>query len=310
VTPGTLRIATRGSALARWQADHVASLLRAVDPSIKVELLVVRTEGDQRLDVPIWEIGGKGVFVAEVRAAVLNGDADLAVHSAKDLPSVPLDGLTLAAVPERADVRDALVGARLDDLAPGALVATGSNRRRTQLGWRRPDLRFTGLRGNIGTRLDKVGHDGIDAVVVAVAALDRLGLSDRIDEALDPAVLLPQVGQGALAVECSTSAPAWLGEVLGAIDHGPSHRRVDAERAFLAELGGDCDLPAGALAELGADDRAEGGDLTVTGLLASLDGQVVLRHSATGADAQRTGAAVARHLLDIDGGAALLAPRS
>jgi hydroxymethylbilane synthase len=169
-----LRIATRGSELALWQARHVADLLTAADPSIEIELVVVRTTGDQRVDVPIWELGGKGVFVAEVRTAVLDGRAELAVHSAKDLPAVPVEGLELVAVPERADARDALVGGALEDLAPGALVATGSVRRRAQLAWARPDLRFCGVRGNIATRLDHVGRDGIDAVVVAVAALDRL----------------------------------------------------------------------------------------------------------------------------------------
>jgi hydroxymethylbilane synthase len=295
-----LRLATRGSALARWQADHVAALLVAADPSVEIEIVVVQTRGDQRLDVPIWEMGGKGVFVAEVRTAVLEGAADLAVHSAKDLPSVPLPGLELAAVPQRADVRDALVGSTLEALGTGALVATGSVRRRAQLAWLRPDLRFTGLRGNIATRLDKVGTDGIDVVVVAAAALDRLGLAKRAAEVLEPSVLLPQVGQGALAVECAEAAPAALREVLAAIDHAASHRLVSAERAFLAELGGDCDLPAGALA-VGEGDR-----LSVTGLLASPDGHVVIRHRGEGVDPVAVGSAVARHLLDEDGGAALL----
>jgi hydroxymethylbilane synthase len=298
-----LRIATRGSALARWQADHVAALLAAADPGVEVEIVVVQTSGDQRLDVPIWEMGGKGVFVAEVRTAVLDGTADLAVHSAKDLPSVPMPGLELVAVPERADVRDALVGSTLDGLATGALVATGSVRRRAQLAWLRPDLRFTGLRGNIATRLDKVGDEGIDAVVVAAAALDRLGLAERADEVLEPSVMLPQVGQGALAVECSSEASPELRALLAAIDHDHSHRMVAAERAFLAELGGGCDLPAGALAVGGED----GGQLAVTGLLASPDGHVVIRHSDTGNDPVAVGSGVARHLLGEGGGSALLA---
>ena len=302
----TLRIATRGSELALWQARHVADLLTAADPGVEVELVVVRTSGDRRLDVPIWELGGKGVFVAEVRTAVLDGDADLAVHSAKDLPAVPLDGLVLASVPERADPRDALVGGTLDGLLPGALVATGSVRRRAQLAWQRPDLRFCGVRGNIATRLAKVGTDGIDAVVVAAAALDRLGLRASADEVLDPSVLLPQVGQGALAVECRSDDEA-LGTLLAAVEHEPSRRAVDAERGFLAELGGDCDLPAGAY----ATTVGEGGAVQVTGMLASADGHVVLRHVIDGDDDDpaSVGRRVARHLLDESGGAALLADR-
>ncbi len=300
----TLRIATRGSELALWQARHVASLLTAVDPDLEVELVVVRTTGDQRLDTPIWELGGKGVFVAEVRTAVLDGRADLAVHSAKDLPAVPIDGLEIAAVPDRADPRDALVGGSLAELVPGALVATGSVRRRAQLAWARPDLRFCGVRGNIATRLDHVGSDGIDAVVVAVAALDRLGLSDRIAEVLDPSVMLPQVGQGALAVECGEGASDRLRTTLTAIEHQPTRMAVDAERGFLAELGGDCDLPAGAYALAAAEG------VRVTGLLASPDGHVVLRHVDNGNDPAATGRGVARYLLDEAGGASLLAGRS
>jgi len=323
----TLRIATRGSELALWQARHVAGLLVEADPSLTVELEVVRTTGDIRLDVPIWEIGGKGVFVAEIRTAVLDGTADLAVHSAKDLPALPLDGLVLACVPRRADPRDALVGSRLDDLGPGAMVATGSVRRRAQLAWARPDLRFTGIRGNIATRVAHAGQNGVDAVVVAMAALDRLGQSHMAAEVLDPTVMLPQVGQGALAVECGQDAPAHLREMLAAVEHAVSRRAVDAERGFLAELGGDCDLPAGAMATV-ADD----GSVTLTGVLASLDGHVVLRHSdtlpgssagagpatdtrtstaagaaaGTATDPGALGRSVARHLLDHGGGASLL----
>lgn len=282
-----IRAATRGSALARWQAEHVAELLRAVDPTIDVELVVVDTQGDRRLDVPIWELGGKGVFAKEVQAAVLEGRADLAVHSAKDLPSVSVPGLVIAAVPERADPRDALVGSTLAGLRDGAEVATGSLRRRAQLAAARPDLRFVGLRGNMQTRLAKAAEH--DAIVVAAAALDRLGLAGEIAERLPTEVVLPQVAQAALAVECRED-DAELRSVLAAIEHEPSRRCVDAERAFLAELGGDCSLPAAAYATLDA-----AGTLLIEGRLASVDGSTILRH--TGAD----GAAVARHLLDHGG---------
>lgn len=285
-----IQVATRGSALARWQAEHVASLLRSADPSLEVELVVVDTQGDRRLDVPIWELGGKGVFAKEVQAAVLDGRADLAVHSAKDLPSATVDGLVIAAVPERGDARDALVGSTLTDLPVGAEVATGSLRRQAQLAALRPDLRFVGLRGNMQTRLAKAADH--DAIVVAAVALERLGLGAHIAEVLTVDQVLPQVAQGALAVECRAEDAA-LRTRLAAIEHPSSRRCVDAERAFLAELGGDCSLPAAAHATV------VDGEVEVRGLLASVDGTTVLRH--TGGD----GAAVARHLLD-HGGTALL----
>jgi hydroxymethylbilane synthase len=296
-----LRVATRGSALARWQADHVAALLRAVDPGLDVELVVVETGGDRRLDVPIWELGGKGVFVKEIQTAVLEGHAHVAVHSAKDLPSATPDGLVIAGVPERADVRDALVGGRLADLPEGAVVATGSLRRRAQLAHARPDLRFEGVRGNMATRVDRAGRDGVDAVVVAAAALDRLGWGERIAERLDVDVVLPQVGQAALAVECRADDDD-IRCVLERIEHGPTRRAVDAERGFLAELGGDCSLPAAAYATIAGDG------LRIRGLVATVDGVTVVRHEVSGpaTAGAALGRSVARHLLDEQGGAALL----
>jgi hydroxymethylbilane synthase len=298
-----VRAATRGSTLARWQTDHVASLLRAADPSIEVEVVVVETTGDRRQDVPIWEIGGKGVFAKEVQAAVLDGRADLAVHSAKDLPSGSPPGLVIGAVPERGDARDALVGSTLDDLRPGATVATGSARRRAQLAFARPDLTFAELRGNIETRLAKAA--GFGAIVMALAPLQRLDLLGHVGEVLDPSVMLPQVGQGALAVECRDgNAPAdvELRRRLAAIQHAPSRVALDAERGFLAELGGDCDLPAGAHATV------HGPTVSVEGLVASLDGHTVIRHRVEGSvdGADRLGRSVARFLLDDAGGSSLL----
>ena len=300
-----LRAATRGSALALWQTDHVTALLadagRRRGIAVTVEKVIVETVADARLDIPIWEMGGKGVFVKEVQAAVLDGRADLAVHSGKDLPAGTPDDLVLAAVPERADPRDLLVGSTLEGLPVGGLVATGSVRRRAQLAWLRPDLTFAGLRGNIATRLAKA--DSFDAIVMAAAAVDRLGLDldGRVVEVLEPAVMLPQVAQGALAVECRvTDGPAR--ELLTAIEHPTSRLAFDAERAFLAELGGDCDLPAGAYATVAGDT------LDVEGLLASMDGHVVVRErrSAPVAEAESVGRALARFLLDDAGGASLL----
>jgi len=283
----TLRIATRGSVLARWQADHVAALLRAVDPQVTVELVIVSTEGDRRLDVPLSTLGGKGVFVKEVQAAVLDGRADVAVHSAKDLPAVTPDGLVIAAVPERADPRDALVGSTLAGLAPGVTVATGSQRRQVQLAAARPDLVFVGLRGNIATRLQRLDEGVADAIVMAVAALERLGLADRMAEVLDPEVMLPQVGQGALAIECRADDDVALA-ALAPLEHAVSRTCVDAERAFLDELGGDCDLPAGCFVV-----RAEDGTFDVTGVLADDAGRVHRRPMSVAAGAE---AAAARHL--------------
>ena len=305
-----VRIATRGSALARWQAEHVAAALTALEPTVAPELVEVSTHGDRRQDVPLWVLGGKGVFVKEVQAALLDGRADVAVHSGKDLPARTPPELALVAVPERGDPRDVLVGARLEELAPGARVATGSVRRRAQLAWTRPDLTFGGLRGNIATRLRRLEEGAADAIVVAAAALDRLGLTgDALGttaEVLAPSVVLPQVAQGALAVEVRAD-DADVAALVARLDHPASRRAVDAERAFLDELGGDCDLPAGCFARPApsTDDPAGAGrpdgDLRVEGLLASLDGHALLRHHEVGADGPALGRAVARHLLDAGG---------
>jgi hydroxymethylbilane synthase len=283
-----IRAATRGSPLARWQAEHITMLLRTVDPTIEVELVIVDTQGDRRTDVPIYELGGKGVFAKEVQTAVLDGRADVAVHSAKDLPSITVPGLVIAAVPDRGDPRDALVGSTLADLPDGAEVATGSLRRRAELWRHRPDLRMVNLRGNMQTRLAKATEH--DAAVVAATALDRLGLSEEIAERLPVDVMVPQVAQAALAVECR-DGDAGLREALARIEHVPTRRCVDAERAFLAELGGDCLLPAGAHAVI------DGDDLTVTAFLGSPDARATVRATASGAGAD-VGSVLAADLRD------------
>lgn len=283
-----LRLATRRSELALWQARHVAELLAAQHPGLRIELVPVSTEGDRRLDVPLSEIGGKGVFATEVQAAVLDGRADLAVHSAKDLPAVTGEGLVLAAVPERGDPRDALVGARLDDLADGAVVATGSQRRRAQLAALRPDLSFAELRGNMATRLAKAAE--FDAIVVAAAAFERLGLGEHLSELLDVDTFVPQVAQAALAVECRAD-DAVTAALVAAVQHAPTRRCVDAERAFLAELGGDCNLPAGAHGVV-----VEGGSLRLDAVLAGgVDGPL-LREQAVGPDGVEVGRELASRL--------------
>ncbi|HEV3134906.1 MAG TPA: hydroxymethylbilane synthase [Acidimicrobiia bacterium] len=288
-----LRVATRGSALARWQAERVVELL-----GVEAEYVIVSTSGDERRDVPIHAMGGTGVFVKEVEQAVLDGRADVAVHSAKDLPSETSPDLVLAALPERGDPRDALVGRPLDEIPTGGRVGTGSVRRRAQLAARRPDLGFGELRGNIPTRLEKA--DDFDAIVLAAAALDRLGLADRIAERVDPSVVLPQVAQGALAAECRSDDDTTR-ELLAGIDDAGVRAAVTAERAYLAELGGGCNLPCGALAETGGD-----GSLRLEALLGSLDGRISLRASVDGHDPVAVGVEAARRLVDEEGGRLVL----
>jgi hydroxymethylbilane synthase len=236
----SIRIATRASAQARTQAQAVADQLGAAGH--EVELVFVETFGD-RSAAPLHSIGGQGVFVKEVQRAVLDGRADLAVHSAKDLPTAPSPGLTIAAFTERRSAADALVGRSLAELPVGATVATGSVRRRAQLGRVRPDLTFVELRGNIHTRLDRIPPGG--SILMAVAALDILGLLDRIAEELDPSVFVPAVGQGCVAVECRVDDDT-IRDAVAAVDHGPTRHQVLVERAFLAELGSGCSLPVGA----------------------------------------------------------------
>jgi hydroxymethylbilane synthase len=288
-----LRVATRGSALARWQAERVVELLER-----PAELVIVSTLGDRDKASTIHSLGGTGVFVKEVQDAVLRGDADMAVHSAKDLPPLAPPGLALVAVPERGDPRDALVGTGLADLTTGAKIGTGSVRRRAQLAAMRPDLTFGELRGNIPTRLDRAAD--FDAVVIAAAALDRLGLAEHVTERLEPSTLLPQVGQGALAVECRVGDKE-TSDALAAIDDAAAHSEIRAERAFLEQLGGGCSLPCGALAR-----RRSDGVIELDVLLASLDGRIVLRSHGEGSDPEALGAETARRLLDDEGGRIVL----
>lgn len=279
----TLRLATRGSAQATAQSTVVADALMAAHPGLRVDLVFVETLGDQRADVPLHQIGGQGVFVKEVQRAVLDGHADIAVHSAKDLPSATADGLSLAAFCERRDPRDALVGAALVDLPDGAIVATGSVRRRALLSAVRPDLRFVELRGNIHTRLSKLPDGG--ALVMAVAAMQILGLTDRIAEALPVDPFVPSPGQGCVAVECREGDTV-TSALLRAIDHAPTRRVVMAERAFLAELGTGCSLPVAAHA---VDD-------IVHGFLADPDSGRSVRGKAPLAEAASLAAALRREL--------------
>ena len=239
----TLRIATRSSAQARAQSEFVASLIMRTSPDVHVEYVYVDTQGDLNATTPLHQMGGQGVFVKEVQRAVLDGRADIAIHSAKDLPSQPADGLVIGAIGERRTPNDALVGRKLSELAHGATVATGSVRRKAQLSRLRPDLQFVDLRGNIQTRLSKVPNGG--SIVMAIAALEILGLTENIAEVLPIDTAVPMVGQGSVAVEARHDDASTLA-VLSKIDHAPSRRAVEAERAFLAELGAGCSLPVAA----------------------------------------------------------------
>jgi hydroxymethylbilane synthase len=306
-------LATRGSPLARWQAERVVELLGR--HGVVASLVVVETIGDQRTDVPLDQLGGQGVFVKEVQAAVVRGDADAAVHSAKDLPSAPelaAPGLVLAAFPERADTRDLLVGATLATLPTGATVATGSARRRAQLANLRPDLTFAGLRGNLAARLSVAGTGTVAAVVVAKAAVDRLGWSPppgQETEVLGSETMVPQVGQGALAIECRADDDRTLG-ALAAINDPEVEPLVVAERAYLAALGGGCTLPVGASARWlvpgsRPDTAGTGRALELAAVLAAGDGGIVLRRTGHGSDPIEVGRSVARFLLDDAGGSDL-----
>ena len=287
-----MRIATRGSELALWQAHHVEQLLLSAGSCDAVEIVVVSTSGDRDKVTPLHEIGGKGIFVKEVQAALLDGRADIAVHSAKDMPAISPDALMLGAVPERGNPLDALVGARLVDLPPGARIGTGSVRRRAQLAALRPDLVFDELRGNIATRLEKLVN--FDAVVMATAALERLGEHPAVVDVMTAEQMVQQVGQGTLAIECRADDPIIIGG-LDKINHGESRRVFEAERAFLRELGGDCTLPAGAFGVLDRDADT----ITLTGFLASEDLTTSHQQSMTSADGPALGIELAQTLRSL-----------
>lgn len=292
----TVRIASRGSELALWQARAVESALRAADPAMRVEIQVVRTTGDRILDVPLARIGDRGLFTKEIDEALLRGEADLAVHSLKDVPTRLPEGLVIAAVTRREDPRDVLLArgggiAGLEDLPAGARVGTSSLRRRAQLRALRPDLEVVDLRGNLNTRLAKLDAGEYDAVLLAAAGVRRLGWEARISAFLDTDGWLPAVGQGALAVVTRASDAALLDRVRVLHDADTADATA-AERAFLRALEGGCQIPIGALGTL------MGGTLTLSGLVADLEGDPVLRAelSAPREEAARLGEALAAEL--------------
>jgi hydroxymethylbilane synthase len=286
-----IRIGTRGSALALWQANHVKERLAALGHD--ADLRVIVTTGDRVLDRRLEDVGGKGAFLKEIEEALLAREVDLAVHSLKDVPTGLPEGLELCAVLERADPRDALLsnGARLKDLRKGALVGTTSLRRRAQLGALRPDLVVLDLRGNVETRIRRLREGRFDAILLAMAGLARLGHLPVAAEALDPLAFVPAPGQGAIALESRRGDEAVLSAV-APLDHTPTARAVTAERAFLEALGGGCNVP------LGAHAWTAGDGLELVGFVAAADGSCLLRGDARGPEPAALGRALARDLLE------------
>ena len=302
----TVRFGTRASTLARTQSGQVADAFRAATGH-DVELVEVRTEGDLS-SAPLASIGGTGVFVSALREALLRGDVDVAVHSLKDLPTAPADGIELAAVPTREDPRDVLVardGLTLGELPPGSTVGTGSPRRVAQIEALGLGLRLVGVRGNVDTRLGKVGSGELDAVVLARAGLSRLGRADEVTETLDPLLVLPAAGQGALAVECRAGDDL-AHDLRTALEDPRSRVAVTCERTVLAGLEAGCSAPVGVLAEVAEGD--DGDELWVRAVAMSTDGTLSVRRSATGSpdEAVELGLALAAEML-VDGAADLVA---
>ncbi|EGY26860.1 porphobilinogen deaminase [Desulfovibrio sp. A2] len=304
-----LVIATRGSKLALWQAEHIKSCIEGKHPGVSVELLVLKTRGDIILDVPLAKVGGKGLFVKEIEEALLDGRADLAVHSMKDVPMELPEGLVLGIIPEREEPSDTFLSvhhASLAALPHGATVGTSSLRRQSQLLALRPDLNVVSLRGNVDTRLRKLSEGQFDAIIMATAGMKRLGLSAPKSEVLGPPAFLPAVGQGALGIEFRADR-ADLHDLLAFLEHTPTRIRVEAERGFLAGLQGGCQVPIAGHAVMTGNDT-----FTLEGLVADLTGTRVIRRTMNGksapdgAQARTVGLDLAAQLV-ADGAGAILA---
>jgi hydroxymethylbilane synthase len=288
-------IGTRGSRLALWQAEWVRAQIERRFPGTAVALAIIKTQGDKILDVPLAQVGGKGLFVKEIEAALLDGRVDLAVHSMKDMPAEVPEGLAIGAVPERETATDVLVsrGALpLRGIAPGGVIGTSSLRRAAQIRHLRPDLTVVPLRGNVETRLAKLDGGELAGIVLAAAGLKRLGLAERASEHLPPDVMLPAVGQGALCVEVRREDPV-IGPIVAALDHRESRLAVSAERAFLRRLQGGCQVP------IAGHARIEGPRLALAGLVAGVDGTPLVadRRSGPAETAETIGMELAEILL-------------
>ena len=299
-----LKIGTRQSLLALWQSNHIAACLRKKYPECEVVLKKIVTKGDRILDVPLAQIGGKGLFTKEIEEDLLSGEVDLAVHSLKDMPTVLPEGLCLTAITERANVGDAFVSNKYNSFAElplGAVVGTSSLRRKAQLLAARPDLTIRDLRGNVDTRLRKLDEGLYDAVILAAAGLERLGHGDRIKDVIPSGVCLPAVGQGALAIECRTD-DAEVRQMLDFLNDMPTVHATNAERAFLGLLEGGCQVPIGVHADV------EGDKIKIEAIIAALDGSTVLRDTIEGAavDAVALGQKLGKKML-ANGGQKILA---
>jgi hydroxymethylbilane synthase len=314
----TIRVGTRQSALALTQTGQVVEELRRLSGEhgieCEFEIIKIITKGDRIQDVTLSKVGGKGLFVKEIEQALLDGEIDIAVHSMKDMPFELPEGLIVGAVPLREDPRDCVItrGHRsLDELPQGALVGTSSLRRASQLQNYRPDLRIESVRGNIDSRLRKLESEGFDAILLAAAGLHRIGWQDRISAYLPPEICLPAVGQGALCIECR-GGDAFMLDLLGRFQHGPTALAVRAERAFLGRLNGGCQVPLGAYASVSADSSsgsAAGPLLTLTGMVGSPDGRTLLKESASGTDPEALGLLVADQLIALGADRILAAVR-
>jgi hydroxymethylbilane synthase len=276
---GTIRIGTRGSALALAQANWIKGKIEKNRPGIGVDLIIIKTKGDIMQDVALVKIGGKGVFVKEIEDALLRGDIDLAVHSMKDVPAVLPEGLEIAVTPEREDPRDVLVAKnriKFENMPQRARIGTGSLRRGFQIRSIFPDVEIVPLRGNLDTRLKKVETDDLDAVVVAAAGIRRLGWISRVTQFLPVETILPAVGQGTLALEVREGDDT-VREEIAFLNHPSTWRETRAERAFLSRLGGGCQLPLAAYA------KTEGPEIKITGMLGTIDGRIMIREEVRGA---------------------------
>lgn len=293
----TLKIGTRGSKLALWQANWVKSALNTRHPSLSVDLVIIKTKGDKILDVPLAKVGGKGLFVKEIEEALLNGRIDLAVHSMKDMPSEIPKGLCIGAIPERENPQDVLIskkGLLLSQLEPGARIGTSSLRRAAQLLRARPDLRVFPLRGNLDTRLKKLETENLDAIVLAAAGVKRLGLENRITEFLDENIMLPAVGQGALCIEIRQNDPE-VAPMVAKLEHRQTRTIIMGERAFLNRLEGGCQVP------IAAHGKIDNTRFTLCGLVATVDGKTLIKETFSGPEgsSETIGVELADHLVSL-----------
>jgi len=293
-----IRIATRRSPLALWQAEHVAAELQKLDPSVTTELVKIVTKGDKILDVPLAKVGGKGLFTKEIDEALLDGRADIAVHSMKDVPTQLPEGTSIRALPKREDPRDAIAtitGGDLDSLPEGARIGTSSLRRIAQLKGKHPSFEFVSIRGNIQTRLSKLGNE-VDAVILAAAGVRRMGMADQMHQFIDTETMLPAVAQGTLGIQTRDSDDT-INALIDRLNDTDTVDRTRAERAFLARLEGGCQVPIAAFATL------DGDSLNLKGLVGEVDGSLVIRREITGSrqDGEALGIKLADEILDAGG---------